>query len=403
VSIITSPQSPPTKSVAIVLAPVMSAVLAGFLIIGIALPVLPLHVQQDLGFGTFVVGLVAGSQFAASLFSRVWAGSFADTKGAKRAVVAGLVAAAASGFLYLLSLASIGSPTTSVTILLLGRALLGCAESFIITGGVSWGLARVEPRNAGKVIAWVGTAMFAALALGAPIGAMLYAVNGFAAIALVTMLLPLTVLVLPLRMAGIKPAMKRSSSTFRHVARAVWLPGLGAAFSSIGYGAILAFGSLLFTEHGWDPFWLPFSAFGIALILVRVLLGHLPDQRGGARIAFLFVLVEAAGLALIWLARGTLVATAGAALVGLGYSLVYPGFGVEAVRGVAPENRGLAMGLYTVFLDVALGVGSPALGLVADRAGLGAVFMVSAVVVLAGAGIALGLQHRRLPLSKPSF
>jgi predicted MFS family arabinose efflux permease len=117
------------------------------------------------------------------------------------------------------------------------------------------------------------------------------------------------------------------------------------------------------------------------------------------------VLVEAAGLALIWLARDTLVATAGAALGGLGYSLLYPGFGVEAVRRVAPENRGLAMGLYTAFLDVALGFGTPALGVVADRAGLDAVFMVSAVVVLPAAGIALALalQHRGQPLSKPSF
>jgi predicted MFS family arabinose efflux permease len=209
--------------------------------------------------------------------------------------------------------------------------------------------------------------------------------------------------VLLLRLPGINPATKRSSSNFRQVAGAVWLPGLGAAFSSIGYGAILAFSSLLFTEHGWHPFWLSFSAFGVALILARVLLGHLPDQRGGARIALLFVLVEAAGLALIWLARGTLMATAGAALAGFGYSLVYPGFGVEAVRGVSPENRGLAMGLYTVFLDVALGFGTPALGLVADLAGLQAVFMVSAVVVLAAAGIALWLPNRRLPLSKPGF
>ena len=42
-----------------------------FLVIGLALPVLPLHVHQGLGLGTFVVGLVAGSQFAASLVSRV--------------------------------------------------------------------------------------------------------------------------------------------------------------------------------------------------------------------------------------------------------------------------------------------------------------------------------------------
>ena len=74
------------------LLPIMGVVLAGFLVIGLALPVLPLHVSRDLGFGAFVVGLVTGSQFAASLVSRIWAGHFADQKGAKSGVVAGLFA-----------------------------------------------------------------------------------------------------------------------------------------------------------------------------------------------------------------------------------------------------------------------------------------------------------------------
>jgi hypothetical protein len=37
-----------------------------------------------------------------------------------------------------------------------------------------------------------------------------------------------------------------------------------------------------------------------------------------------------------------------------------------------PESRGLAMGAYTAFLDLALGLANPALGLVASGAGLGA-------------------------------
>jgi len=45
--------------------PIMSVVLVAFLVIGVALPVLPLHVHQGLGLSTFVVGLVTGSQFAA--------------------------------------------------------------------------------------------------------------------------------------------------------------------------------------------------------------------------------------------------------------------------------------------------------------------------------------------------
>src|SRR5216110_2460863 len=96
------------------LAPIMGAVFISFLIIGVAMPVLPLHVHQGLGLGTFIVGLVAGSQFAASLVSRVWAGRQADTRGAKQAVIAGLLASAAAGLLYLVSLSFVSKPETSV-------------------------------------------------------------------------------------------------------------------------------------------------------------------------------------------------------------------------------------------------------------------------------------------------
>jgi len=160
--------------VELTLLPIMGVVFVAFVVIGAAMPVLPLHVHDGLGLGTFVVGLVAGSQFAASLILRPWAGGYSDSRGAKRGVVVGLLAAAASGLLYLLSLGFSGAPLASVAILLLGRALLGGAESSIITAAVSWGLALVDPRSTGKVIAWVGSAMFAAFAVGAPAGSPLY-------------------------------------------------------------------------------------------------------------------------------------------------------------------------------------------------------------------------------------
>jgi hypothetical protein len=49
------------------------------------------------------------------------------------------------------------------------------------------------------------------------------------------------------------------------------------------------------------------------------------------------------------------------------------------------------MGAYTVFLDAALGFGSPALGLVAGRFGLDTAFLVSALIALSAAAIALRL------------
>jgi MFS family permease len=373
------------------LLPIMGAVFVAFLVIGIAMPVLPLHVHQGLGLGTFVVGVVAGSQFAASLVSRPLAGRYADMRGAKRAVVSGLVAAALAGLLYLLSLRFAGEPAISATILLLGRALLGAGESFIITGAQAWGLVVSGSRNTGAVLAWMGTAMYAALALGAPVGTSLYAAHGFSAIAIATTVIPLLTLVLvaPLRRpaptAQVRPGL-------RSVIAAVWLPGVGLALSSAGYGAMVAFVSLLFAARGWTV-WPAFTTFAVAFMLARVFLGHLADKVGGANVALICVLIEAVGQAFLWLAPSASVALIGAALTGLGFSLVYPGFGVEAVRRAPAQSHGLAMGAYTAFLDVALGLASPALGLIAGAAGIGAVFLASTLCVLCSAAVAVRLVN----------
>jgi MFS family permease len=374
-----------------ILLPIMGVVFVAFLVIGIAMPVLPLHVHDGLRFGTFVVGLVAGSQFAASLILRPWAGHYSDKRGAKRGVVVGLLAAAASGLLYLLSLVFSGTPVTSVAILLLGRGLLGGAESFIITAAVSWGLALVDPRSTGKVIAWVGSAMFAAFAIGAPAGSALYAGYGFAAIALATAAAPLVTLLLVAPLPAVAPV-QHARFSFAEVIGAVWVPGLGSALGSVGFGAVTTFVALLFATHGWSNGWLAYTAYAVAFIFARVFFSHLADAIGGAKVALICALVEATGQALIWLAVRPEMALAGAALTGFGFSLVYPGFGVEAVRRVPAQSRGLAMGAYTAFLDLAQGLASPALGLIASGARLNAVFLASAITVLCAALVASWLM-----------
>ena len=239
-----------SRSLVAALLPIIGVVLVAYLVIGLAMPVLPLHVHEGLRLSTFVVGLVAGSQFAAALLSRPWAGVYADSRGAKRAVVMGLVIAIASGLFYLLSLRFVSTPASSVAVLLLGRVLLGVAESFIITGALSWGLALAGPENTGKVMSWVGTALYAAYAVGAPAGTELYASHGFAAIALAATTIPLAALlfVTPLRASSQPTAARRPK--FTKVVGAVWMPGLGVAISGVGFGAITTFIVLLFAQHG---------------------------------------------------------------------------------------------------------------------------------------------------------
>jgi predicted MFS family arabinose efflux permease len=92
---------------------------------------------------------------------------------------------------------------------------------------------------------------------------------------------------------------------------------------------------------------------------------------------------------------------------------VYPGLGVEAVRLAPPHRRGVAMGTYTAFLDPALGLASPTLGLLADSGGLSLVCLISAGVVACTAALgALAIRSRgplhlavesQMPPFRPGF
>src|SRR5207244_2340243 len=100
-------------------------------------------------------------------------------------------------------------------------------------------------QNTGKVMSWIGTALYAAFAVGAPAGTALYASYGFAAIALAAMLIPLVTLLLITPLRAVAPS-RAARPSFGKVVGAVWLPGIGVAISGVGFGAITTFIVLLF-------------------------------------------------------------------------------------------------------------------------------------------------------------
>lgn len=346
----------------------MGFVCVAYLIIGLAMPVLPLYVHQELGLGAFTVGLVASAPFAMALLVRMWAGHFADSRGPKGAVVTGLSIAAAAGALYLLSMAFTNRAELSVGVLIVGRLLLGAAESFLIAGALSWGLGLMGAQNTGKVMSWVGTALYAAFAVGAPGGAALYGRYGFASVGLATLLIPAVALVLVALLRPVAHAAPKARPPFVKIMSAVWMPGIGVALSGVGFAAITTFIVLLFAARGWNFAWLALTLVSVAFIVGRMAFGHLPDRVGGAKIALICIVVEAFGQLTIWLAPTSSLAFVGVVLSGLGYSLVYPGFGVD--------------------LDLSLGVLGPALGLVAGGAGIGTVYLVTTIIVLLSGAVA---------------
>jgi predicted MFS family arabinose efflux permease len=99
----------------------------------------------------------------------------------------------------------------------------------------------------------------------------------------------------------------------------------------------------------------------------------------------------------MWLATSGAMAVAAAALTGLGFSLAFPSFGVEAMRRVPARNRGVALGAYTASFDLTMGVGVPLLGMVVGTFGYRAAFAAGALAGLASLLVAIVLAARSAP------
>jgi predicted MFS family arabinose efflux permease len=242
-------------------------------------------------------------------------------------------------------------------------------------------------------MAWVGIAMYGALALGAPLGAALDARYGFVGMALVAGLAPAVGIAVAFMARPVRPV-AGTRLPFHRVAALIGLPGAGLALCALGFGAIAAFGTLLFRAHGWPHTALAMSAFGAAYVLARMLFGGLPDRFGGAPIAAASALVATIGQVGMWLAWSGPIAVTAAALTGFGFSLAFPSFGVEAIRRVPPQNRGVALGAYTACFDLTMGVGVPLLGVAVASYGLTAAYALGALAGVGSFAIALGLMRR---------
>src|ERR1700684_866271 len=178
---------------------IIAALFCGYLAVGLPLPVLPLFIHDKLGFSTLVVGLVIGVQFLATVLTRGYAGRVTDSRGGKRSALQGAVVCALAGLLYLAAAEPRLPPAASLAVVVIGRLTAGFGEAQLVTGCVSWSIASVGPQRAGMSMSWTGIAMFAALAIGAPVGMALYQTYGLAGPMLACIVAPLVAAVIAFR------------------------------------------------------------------------------------------------------------------------------------------------------------------------------------------------------------
>lgn len=351
-----------------------------YLSIGLPLAVLPGYIHYQLGYSSFIAGVVISLQYISTLISRPHAGRYTDIWGPKKVVSRGIVCCLLSGLFTLLAVLLQSSPPLAVAALLVGRIFLGVGESFTATGTTLWGIKTVGAIHTSRVISWNGVATYVAMAVGAPLGVMLngyFGISGFAAV----VILAAAVGLLYARTRQDVSVTAGIRAPFHVVARKIWPYGLGLALGTVGFGVIATFITLYFSAHSWQGAAFTLSLFSIGFICIRLILGNTITRYGGVRVSLICFAIECIGLLIIWSASSAWMAGMGAFLTGSGFSLVFPALGVEAVKQVEEQNQGTALGTYSAFLDLALGLTGPGAGWVAGYYDLETIYLLAAAVV----------------------
>ena len=370
------------------------AIFLCYFTIGLQLAVVPRFTHLQLGYNAVLAGLAISVQYVATLLSRPIAGRMGDSVGAKYTTCSGLLVCATSGLFFLFSAWLQDDRLASFCVLLVSRLILGFGESWVATGATIWGIGRVGSASTAQVISWSGIASYGALAVGAPFGVWLENNVSVGAIGVVSVVAALGgfLWVSFIRSIPIQPG---EGLAFRQVLGKVFPYGASLALGGIGFGTIASFITLYYASQHWQNAGLPLSLFGISFVAARLLFADTINKWGGYRVAIVSLAFECSGLIVLWLASVPGAAEAGAALTGFGFSLVFPALGVEAVRNVPTHDGGTALGVYTAFIDLSLGISGPIAGIIVLALGYPPIFLFAAAMAGSSMAILIMLYRKR--------
>jgi MFS family permease len=366
----------------------------GLVSVGATLPVLPRYVRGPLGSGDLAVGVVTGSFAITGLACRPLAGHLADRRGRRLVVIAGAISTAIAGILYFVP-AGIGG-------LIVARLFLGAGEGMVYTAGSAWVVDLAPPDRRGRIIGLYGLAIWSGLALGPPLGELILHATSFEGVWAFAAGAPLLGALIATRIPeSYRPRPVGEHADRRFIVREALRPGLGLSLAIVGYATVAAFIGLHLDQrqvgHGAGVF----TAFAVSVVAMRVLGGWLPDRLGSVPCAIGAAVTEAIGLVLIALTTSLPQAIVGAIAMGAGFSLLFPSLALVVINRVPEERRGAAMGTFTAFFDVGVGIGSPIAGAAAALGGYEAAFLFAAGCALGTVLVALSLRTVLAGLPEP--
>ncbi len=344
--------------------------------IGIVAPVLPIFMRNALSAGDVAIGFVMGCYAVTTLAGRPAGGLWGDRSGFRAPAATGAVLIAAGTVAYGL--------WPSVAWLFACRLVVGLGEGLSQASCIAWAIALAPAKNRAALLSYAGVSGWGGVALGAVVGDRFTSHPGSAFTA--GALTPLLGLVI---IAAVPAARKVTTprAPFRRVAGLLLRPGAAYALVTIGYAAVITFGSLLMQQSGSAPALL-LDAFVGGIIAFRLVAAHLPARLGPTRTVAVCATTQAVCFFFLGVfAAHPLVVAVSGFVGGMAFGLSFPSLALYTIERVSDGDRGLAIGAISAFFDVGLAVAGAFLGWVAAHGGYGATFVCSAVCAAAAAAL----------------
>jgi MFS family permease len=290
---------------------------------------------------------------------RPLAGRWADRAGPVRVMLAGALVMAGGAALLRVS---------STAVLVGARLLVGVGEGAMMAAGVLWLLQLGGAHARGRSLGHLGLANYCGLAAGPLLAVALGGIGAYRAIFVAAALSPLLGAVLAMPVGGYGAHARgrpQRADAVRWPVADVLLAGGGLALVNVGYVALLSFGAQAVSAGGGYLV----GAFGATVVAVRGLGGGLPDRLGVTPVLVAAALAEAAGLAALVVMPSTATVLGATMVLAAGQALAVPALGILALRHVPASRHGVAAGLFFAFFDIGVGLGGPAVGLLAKLGG----------------------------------
>jgi predicted MFS family arabinose efflux permease len=361
--------------------------LAYFTSVGVTFHALPLYVTGRLGGDTASAGLAFGAYGITALICRPFAGRLADQRGRRPLLVLGAVLA---------GLGMVGIAfADSVPLVVLLRLVQGVAEAAFFVAGFAVLADLAPPARRGEALSYNSLGLYLGIALGPPLSEFLVERWGFTSAWLAAAVLSAAAALLGLTIGETRPAPSGDEGRSRLIHWPAIPAGIGFFTSLAAAGGFVAFAALHSAAIGMSNTSLALLVYGSAVVVGRIALARVPDRLPPLPLGSAALAMICAGLVVMAVSPTRTALLAGVLCVALGVTFSTPAFFTAILATAGPGERGAASGTASAFIDLGLGFGPIALGLVARSGGIPAALAVAAAIAGLGAVWTLGVHSRR--------